>query len=244
MLKNKTAQTTFHSSPIPFIICTQPLPQHPIWFRRDTQAVSPCPVLLMHFSLLLLPVFPLFCAEGGSGTRAHPQIPQGQLLQTIPGRVWIQLCSPHTGAAPSLEQIFLAIKETGFFSLKNIWKINELAKVYLLCARSYLDLRIHPSNKAHYEDPKEGEVVLSRKSKRSSAFSCTEMESKRTWTLIVHLSKSSTTKWEKLFNQNKAILAYKMSGYRLDMHRLEIKFLMDGKSGRTSQKQQRRHKAH
>lgn len=35
-----------------------------------------------------------------------------------------------------------------------------------------------------------------------------------------------------------------MSGYKLDMHRLEIKFLMDGKSGRTSQKQQKRHKAH
>lgn len=105
-------------------------------------------------------------------------------------------------------------------------------------------LRIHPSNKAHYEDPRKGEVVLSTKTKRSPAFNSTEMESKRTWTLTIHLSKRSTTKWEKLFNRNKAILDYKMNGYKLDIHRLEIKFRMNGKSGRTSQKQQKRHKAH
>lgn len=34
-----------------------------------------------------------------------------------------------------------------------------------------------------------------------------------------------------------------MSGYKLDMHRLEIKLLMDGKSVRTSQQQQKRQKS-
>lgn len=43
---------------------------------------------------------------------------------------------------------------------------------------------------------------------------------------------------------NKTILASKMSGYKVDMHGLERKFLMEGKPGGTFQQQQKRQKAH
>lgn len=103
--------------------------------------------------------------------------------------------SPQTRAAPSLaSDIFSNQGDRFFLTKKKFGKINELAKIYLLCARSCPNLRIHSSNKAQYADPKEGEVVLFRKTKRPSAFNSPEMERKRTWTLTVHLSKSSTTK--------------------------------------------------
>lgn len=61
--------------------------QVPIQFRSDTWIVSQCPVLFMHLSLLLLPVFPLFVLRklvgpGHTPSTMTPQIPQEQLLQT------------------------------------------------------------------------------------------------------------------------------------------------------------------
>lgn len=61
--------------------------QVPIQFRSDTRIASQCPVLFIHFSLLLLPVFPLFVLRKPVGpwhtlSTTTPQIPQEQLLQT------------------------------------------------------------------------------------------------------------------------------------------------------------------
>lgn len=106
--------------------------QVPILFRRDTRVLSQCPVLFIHFSLLLLPVFPLSVLTKPVGPWHTPstvtlQITQEQLLlgQQHTG-VWIQLWCPSEGEARLPKQgllllwpqIFLAIKETGFFLLK------------------------------------------------------------------------------------------------------------------------------
>lgn len=104
-------------------------------------------------------------------------------------------------------------------------------------------LRIKPSNRAYYKQPREGEVVLSGKTGRFLAFKVYKVESKSTWTLLSICPREKHQSEKSCLNLNKTTLAYKMSGYKLDMHRLEIKLLMDGKSVRTSQQQQKRQKS-
>lgn len=104
--------------------------------------------------------------------------------------------SSQTGAAPSLaSDIFSNQGDRLFLTKKVLEELMNLQKlIHSVPGLVIPNLRIHPSNKAHYEDPREGEVVLFRKTKKSPAFNSTEMESKRTWTLTVHLSQSCTIK--------------------------------------------------
>lgn len=85
--------------------------------------------------------FSPFCVEEASGAMAHPEhhdpanlsgaaAPDKQFLGEQHTGVWIQLWSPSEGEAHLPKQgllllwpqIFLAIKETGFFLLKKFWK--------------------------------------------------------------------------------------------------------------------------
>lgn len=112
--------------------------------------VLQCPVLFTRFSLLLLPVFPLFVQRKPEGPRHTPstmtlEIPQEQLLQT--SNSWerntqgldtaVLSCrgessSSQTGAAPSLpSDIFSNQGDRLFLTKKNLKKINELAKAAL-----------------------------------------------------------------------------------------------------------------
>lgn len=100
------------------------------------------------------------------------------------------------------------------------------------------DRGIKPSSSpgAHCKQPGGGGLLLPGKTERSLAFESADVESESTWTRERHQSEKSC------LNLNKTRLAQAASGYKLDSHKLEIKFLVDGKPGRSSQ--QMRRKAH